>query len=34
VVQAQGEVVKRWNAPAGEVYAVLSDLAAALKRRA
>jgi predicted short-subunit dehydrogenase-like oxidoreductase (DUF2520 family) len=34
VVQAQGEVVKRWNAPAGEVYALLSQLAAELKQRA
>jgi predicted short-subunit dehydrogenase-like oxidoreductase (DUF2520 family) len=34
VVQEQGEVVKRWNAPAGEAYALLSQLAAELKRRA
>mgnify|MGYP002134145349 CR=1 FL=1 len=34
VVQAQREVVQGWHAPAGEVYAILSDLAAALKRRA
>jgi predicted short-subunit dehydrogenase-like oxidoreductase (DUF2520 family) len=34
VVQAQGEVVKRWNAPAGEVYATLSQLAVELKRKA
>jgi predicted short-subunit dehydrogenase-like oxidoreductase (DUF2520 family) len=34
VVQAQGEVVKRWNAPAGDVYATLSQLAAELKRKA
>ena len=33
VVQAQGEVVKRWNAPAGELYQLLSNLAAALKRQ-
>jgi predicted short-subunit dehydrogenase-like oxidoreductase (DUF2520 family) len=32
VVQAQGEVVKRWNAPAGEVYQTLSELAAQLKK--
>ena len=32
VVQAQGEVVKRWNAPAGEVYKTLSELAAQLKK--
>jgi predicted short-subunit dehydrogenase-like oxidoreductase (DUF2520 family) len=32
VVQAQGEVVKRWNAPAGEVYKTLSQLAAQLKK--
>lgn len=34
VVQAQGEVVQRWNAPSGEVYALLSQLAAELKRKA
>lgn len=34
VVQAQGEVVKQWNAPAGEVYALFSQLAVALKQRA
>jgi predicted short-subunit dehydrogenase-like oxidoreductase (DUF2520 family) len=34
LVQAQGEVVARWNAPAGELYAVLSQLAAELKQRA
>jgi predicted short-subunit dehydrogenase-like oxidoreductase (DUF2520 family) len=34
VVQAQGEVVKQWNAPAGDVYATLSQLAAELKQRA
>jgi pyrroline-5-carboxylate reductase len=34
VVQAQGEVVKQWNAPAGEAYALLSQLAAELKQRA
>jgi predicted short-subunit dehydrogenase-like oxidoreductase (DUF2520 family) len=34
VVQAQGEVVKQWNAPAGEVYGLLSQLAAELKRKA
>ena len=32
VVQAQGEVVKRWNAPAGELYKTLSELAAQLKK--
>jgi predicted short-subunit dehydrogenase-like oxidoreductase (DUF2520 family) len=32
VVQAQGEVVKRWNAPAGELYTTLSELAAQLKK--
>ncbi len=32
VVQAQGEVVKRWSAPAGEVYKTLSELAAQLKK--
>jgi predicted short-subunit dehydrogenase-like oxidoreductase (DUF2520 family) len=32
VVQAQGEVVKRWNAPAGEMYQTLSELAAQLKK--
>ncbi|WP_310628067.1 DUF2520 domain-containing protein [Limnohabitans sp.] len=32
VVQAQGEVVKRWHVPAGEVYKTLSALAAQLKR--
>jgi predicted short-subunit dehydrogenase-like oxidoreductase (DUF2520 family) len=34
VVQLQGEVVRRWNAPAGEVYQLLSQLAAELKQRA
>jgi predicted short-subunit dehydrogenase-like oxidoreductase (DUF2520 family) len=32
VVQAQGEVVRRWHAPAGEVYQTLSALAAQLKK--
>ena len=32
VVQAQGDVVQRWNAPAGEVYKTLSALAAQLKK--
>jgi predicted short-subunit dehydrogenase-like oxidoreductase (DUF2520 family) len=32
VVQAQGEVVKCWNAPAGDVYKTLSELAAQLKK--
>ena len=32
VVQAQGEVVKRWSAPAGELYKRLSELAAQLKK--
>jgi predicted short-subunit dehydrogenase-like oxidoreductase (DUF2520 family) len=32
VVQAQGAVVKRWSAPAGEVYKTLSELAAQLKK--
>ncbi len=32
VVQAQGEVVKGWSAPAGEVYQTLSQLAAQLKK--
>ena len=32
VVQAQGAVVKDWNAPAGEVYKTLSALAAKLKQ--
>jgi predicted short-subunit dehydrogenase-like oxidoreductase (DUF2520 family) len=32
VVQAQSEVVKRWNAPAGELYQTLSKLAAQLKK--
>ena len=32
VVQAQGEVVKRWSAPAGELYQTLSQLAAQLKK--
>ncbi len=32
VVQAQGEVVKRWSAPAGEVYKTLSELASQLKK--
>lgn len=34
VVQAQGKVVKQWNAPAGDLYALLSQLAAELKRKA
>ena len=34
VVQAQGEIVQTWNAPAGEVYVLLSQHAAALKRQA
>jgi predicted short-subunit dehydrogenase-like oxidoreductase (DUF2520 family) len=34
VVQLQGEMVRRWNAPAGEVYQLLSQLAAELKQRA
>jgi len=34
VVEAQRQVVQAWRAPAGEVYVILSDLAAALKRRA
>lgn len=33
LVQAQGEVVKRWSAPAGEVYQTLSELAAQLKKQ-
>ena len=33
VVQAQGQVVAQWHAPAGEVYALLSQLAAELKQR-
>ena len=33
VVQAQGEVVRRWSAPAGEVYQTLSELAAQLKKQ-
>jgi predicted short-subunit dehydrogenase-like oxidoreductase (DUF2520 family) len=32
VVQAQGEVVQRWSAPAGELYKTLSALAAQLKK--
>ena len=32
VVQAQGEVVKQWSAPAGELYKTLSELAAQLKK--
>jgi len=32
VVQAQGEVVTQWSAPAGEVYKTLSELAALLKK--
>jgi predicted short-subunit dehydrogenase-like oxidoreductase (DUF2520 family) len=32
VVQAQGQVVQRWSAPAGEVYKTLSELAGKLKR--
>lgn len=32
VVQAQGEVVTRWSAPAGELYKTLSELAAQLKK--
>ncbi len=32
VVQAQGEVVKRWSAPAGEAYQTLSELASQLKK--
>jgi len=32
VVQAQGEAVQRWHAPAGEVYQTLSALAAQLKK--
>jgi predicted short-subunit dehydrogenase-like oxidoreductase (DUF2520 family) len=34
VLQAQGAIVQTWNAPAGEAYALLSQLAAELKRRA
>jgi predicted short-subunit dehydrogenase-like oxidoreductase (DUF2520 family) len=34
VVQAQGAIVQSWNAPAGEAYALLSQLAAELKQRA
>jgi predicted short-subunit dehydrogenase-like oxidoreductase (DUF2520 family) len=34
VVQAQGQVVQTWNAPAGEVYALLSQFAAELKQQA
>ena len=34
VVQAQGQIVQSWNAPAGEAYALLSQLAAELKQRA
>jgi predicted short-subunit dehydrogenase-like oxidoreductase (DUF2520 family) len=34
VVQAQGAIVQQWNAPAGEAYALLSQLAAELKQRA
>jgi len=33
LVQAQGEVVARWNAPAGHVYKTLSELAAQLKKQ-
>jgi predicted short-subunit dehydrogenase-like oxidoreductase (DUF2520 family) len=33
VVQAQGEVVKRWSLPAGEAYQTLSELAAQLKKQ-
>jgi predicted short-subunit dehydrogenase-like oxidoreductase (DUF2520 family) len=32
VVQAQGEVVKRWSPTAGELYKTLSELAAQLKK--
>jgi predicted short-subunit dehydrogenase-like oxidoreductase (DUF2520 family) len=32
VVQAQGEVVKGWSVPAGQVYTTLSELAAQLKK--
>jgi predicted short-subunit dehydrogenase-like oxidoreductase (DUF2520 family) len=32
VVQAQAEAVKRWHAPAGEVYQTLSELAVQLKK--
>jgi predicted short-subunit dehydrogenase-like oxidoreductase (DUF2520 family) len=32
VVQAQGEVVKRWSPTAGELYQTLSELAAQLKK--
>lgn len=32
VVQAQGEAVKRWSAPAGEAYQTLSELASQLKK--
>jgi len=31
VVQAQGQMVQSWSAPAGEVYKTLSELAAKLK---
>jgi predicted short-subunit dehydrogenase-like oxidoreductase (DUF2520 family) len=34
VVQEQGAIVQSWNAPAGEAYALLSQLAAELKQRA
>lgn len=33
LVLAQGEVVARWNAPAGHVYKTLSELAALLKKQ-
>jgi len=32
VVQAQGDVVAQWSAPAGEVYQTLSELAGQLKK--
>ena len=32
VVQAQGAIVQSWNAPAGEIYKALSELAAKLKQ--
>jgi predicted short-subunit dehydrogenase-like oxidoreductase (DUF2520 family) len=34
VVQAQGAIVQSWSPTAGEVYALLSQLAAELKQRA
>jgi predicted short-subunit dehydrogenase-like oxidoreductase (DUF2520 family) len=34
VVQAQHQTVQTWNAPAGAVYALLSEFAVALKRKA